>query len=67
MQLAKIERWYELNNDCADQLETRLSEFQRGLAARGGSVVSIRRGSAGSSTTVSVLCELPVTGALRRL
>lgn len=68
MQLARIERWYELDGGRTNQLEPRLSEFLRGVRARGGSVVAVRHGPSGApSATVHVLCEMPVSGTLRRL
>ncbi len=66
MQIARIERWYELDHQGEDELETRLSELERGIRARGGAVLAVRSGAA-RSKRIRVLCELPVTGTLRRL
>jgi hypothetical protein len=67
MQIARIERWYELDHQGEDELETRLSDLERGIRARGGAVLAIRPRANARPASVSVLCELPVTGTLRRL
>lgn len=67
MQLARIERWYELETESSNQLGTRLSDFLRGVEARGGSIVAVRSGnSSAPSATVRVLCQVPIEGTLTR-
>ena len=68
MQIARIERWYELDHQGEDELETRLRELERGIRAQGGAVLAVRPGANSRAVgSVRVLCELPVTGTLQRL